>query len=306
MRTYLLFFLVSIILMLGLGCENNIPVHTVAASVGSQQESNTISKEFMEYWYKGTAEISSYSLKQERYGEIREGDAVLIFVTEPFSMKKQVKLDNPQQVGNDKVSVLKLNQVRKFNTGIYDYSIMSSSFTPVQLNRYPYTIKVTSSSQEWCGQTFNQLNLMGNEYRHREYSYFELEGDKDNNMKASLLEEDLMSRLRITGSLPLGSILLIPSIVHSRLAHTILKPEKASVSMVDEGEISTYTIHYENMDRQLEVQVEKTFPYKILGWTEIINERRTIASLKKTMKTAYWSKNRNIDEVLRQELGLTK
>lgn len=98
-----------------------------------------LEKEFTDYWYSGKAELSSYELKQSRYGEIRTGEVVLVFVTEPFSLKKQVKLDNPTKAGKDNVSVLKLNQVRKFKTGIYDYSIMTSTFTPVDLLEHPNT-----------------------------------------------------------------------------------------------------------------------------------------------------------------------
>ena len=41
-------------------------------------KARTISQEFKDYWYSGTAEITSYSLLQERYGELREGTAVNI------------------------------------------------------------------------------------------------------------------------------------------------------------------------------------------------------------------------------------
>ncbi len=39
---------------------------------------------FNSYWYKGTAEITSYQLSQVRYGEVHKGTAVHIFVTENF------------------------------------------------------------------------------------------------------------------------------------------------------------------------------------------------------------------------------
>ena len=47
---------------------------------------------FGSYWYQGKAEINTYALAQFRYGEKREAEAVLIFVTEDFSREKQVKL----------------------------------------------------------------------------------------------------------------------------------------------------------------------------------------------------------------------
>ncbi len=66
------------------------------------------SEEFTQKWYTGKAEISSYDLQQARYGELRNGEAALIFVTEDFSTEKLVKLDEPEKT-NDKLRVLKMN-----------------------------------------------------------------------------------------------------------------------------------------------------------------------------------------------------
>lgn len=85
---------------------------------------------FGDYWHQGLAEVSGYTLKQARYGEMHEGDAVLVFVTEDISKNKQVKLDDPAAAGDDRLPVLKLNALKRFNTGIYTYSLMQSVFTP--------------------------------------------------------------------------------------------------------------------------------------------------------------------------------
>jgi len=129
--------------------------------------------QFKDYWYQGKAEITSYNLQQARYGEIHKGDAVFIFVTEDFSKKKQVKLDYPSKNLKDAVPILKLNATRKFNTGIYPYSTMQSVFTPVNQKEDNGSLKVATSSQEWCGHTFMQLNQRGNNYQVQSNSYFE-------------------------------------------------------------------------------------------------------------------------------------
>jgi hypothetical protein len=103
---------------------------------------------FNDYWYQGKAEITAYAVEQERYGEIRKAEQVNIFVTEDFSARKQVKLDDPAAAGADRVPVLKLNTVRRYHTGIYDYSMMQSVFTPVSGDK---TLKTTCSVQDWCG-----------------------------------------------------------------------------------------------------------------------------------------------------------
>lgn len=50
-------------------------------------------QQFRDYWYGGRGEISRYSLKQSRYGELHDGDAVLVFVTEKVNPTLQVKAD---------------------------------------------------------------------------------------------------------------------------------------------------------------------------------------------------------------------
>ncbi|RMD73211.1 MAG: septum formation inhibitor Maf, partial [Bacteroidetes bacterium] len=93
---------------------------SVARSDVEQSEAATVGavdpRQFTEYWYTGQGELNSYALTQWRYGEPRAGEAVLVFVTEPFSQRKQVKLDRPEADPTDAVSVLKLNHIRKFPT----------------------------------------------------------------------------------------------------------------------------------------------------------------------------------------------
>ena len=112
--------------------EKPTDISTNAITVSSS------SNNWNDYWYDGKAEVNSYKLTQSRYGQDREGTSIIIFVTEDFSKKKQVKLDNPDRNPSDKVSVLKTNMIRKFNTGIYDYSMMASVYSRItgQVSKY--------------------------------------------------------------------------------------------------------------------------------------------------------------------------
>ncbi|SFC81692.1 hypothetical protein SAMN04487907_10993 [Zunongwangia mangrovi] len=87
-----------------------------------------LSSEFKEYWFDGTAEITSYDLEQARYGEMRQGTAIKIFVKEDFLPEEQVKAN---ETSERTFPVLKLNSTKEFITGIYPYSIMESSFFPL-------------------------------------------------------------------------------------------------------------------------------------------------------------------------------
>ena len=90
---------------------------------------------FDAYWHDGKAELDGYRLELSRYGAPRPAQAVMIFVTEPFSQSKHVKLDDPSRSPGDAVDVLKLNLVRDFQTGIYDYNTMVSLFVRSRTTR---------------------------------------------------------------------------------------------------------------------------------------------------------------------------
>ena len=101
---------------------------------------------FESHWRDGQAEIDGYRLVVSRYGENRDGTAVMIFVTEPFNAKKYVKEERSPAHARETVDVLKLNLVRDFQTGIYDYNTMASVF--VRTSDFA-PLKVSFSRAEW-------------------------------------------------------------------------------------------------------------------------------------------------------------
>lgn len=261
------------------------------------------SEDFKSYWYSGNAEITSYQLEQARYGELRDGKAVLVFVTEDFIPEKQVKAD---QYNEANTSVLKLNTTKNFNTGIYPYSIMQSTFYPVENNQH--ALKVTCSVQEWCGQAYSQLNNR-KLYEIISHSYFESEGDQDYKLDKAILENEIWTQLRIDpSSLPTGTIKMIPSFEFIRLKHIEFKAYKAIAELIK----NSYSITYTELNRTLTINFNADFPYEISGWEDTYkdgyglnaNVLTTKATKLKTIKSAYWSKNRTTDEVLRETLQL--
>lgn len=252
-------------------------------------------KSFNDYWYAGEAEISSYNLEQSRYGETRNGTAVLIYVTEPFLADKQVKADNSNP---SNINVLKLNRTKNFTTGIYPYSIMQSTFYPVANNKH--AIKVSCSIQEWCGHVYTQLNNR-NQFEIDSHSYFENQADSNFVLDKNSLENELWTQLRIDPkSLPTGKVNIIPSLEFVRLKHDPLKAYEASATL----STGNYTLNYPSLKRKLSINFNPEFPYEILDWEENINGDITKATRLKTIKSAYWSKKSKKDEVLRETLLL--
>lgn len=271
-------------------------------------------EKFSAYWYAGEAELSRYALQQMRYGEKRNGELMLIYVTEDFLPERQVKDESGQEGA---IKILKLNSVKKFETGIYDYSVMGSTFTPIDYRRFPYTLKSTFSSQDWCGQVFSQLNLRERTLSYQLRSYFEQEGDVDTTLAATYFEEDVWTRMRIEPQmLPLGEIDMIPAQEFLRLRHAPFKAYKANaVLLLQVGdqkapeERYVYRIEFPELDRTVEWICESEFPFKILSWEERIKNRdgqieTTSAELTNSIKNSYWQRNSNADSALRDTLQL--
>lgn len=273
---------------------------------------------FGNYWYQGKAELTRYELQQARYGEIHNGEAVLIFVTEDFLADQQVKYEYGARSSNV-ASVLKLNATRKFFTGIYPYSIMTSVFTPIQNAGSGETFKVTSSSQEWCGHTYMQANLRENRYKGFLHSYFQAEVEKKFDLPNVLLEDAVWTQLRIDpSSLPQGAVKVIPAFHHLRLRHLPMTAEDARIIVTEtvdatlsEKPLNVYRIEYQSIERTLEIKYETEFPYTIVAWSEEITSGFGAAKTLKTtavrthsINSPYWSQHDVADSTLRKELGL--
>lgn len=292
-------------------CNSNEASHTEEEVTSEQKEEEVprknLSQEFKEYWYAGTAEITSYKLEQARYGETRTGTAVMIYVTEPFLKDKQVKADNSSP---DKIPVLKLNATKKYLTGIYPYSIMTSSFYPVYDNQH--ALKVSFSSQEWCGHVYAQINNR-DDYQITSHSYFETEADQNFELQKTILENELWNKIKISPeSLPQGTLQIIPSLEYVRLSHKELKAYEANASLTNSNGIYNYEINYPELERTLTITFNTSFPYAIEGWSETMKSGfgqdaqflTSKATKIKTINTPYWQQNSNKDLYLRDSLGL--
>lgn len=275
------------------------------------------SRSFKSYWYAGTAELSRYQLHQNRYGEVREGDAVLIFVTEDFLPETQVKYEG-RPAPDSPVSILKLNAMRKFLTGVYPYSTMTSVFTPVSPVE-PGTYKVTTTSQEWCGHVFMQLNRRGEGFNGRYFSYFQGEGDREFDLPGAVLEDELWTLIRLDPArLPTGDLSVIPGTLYLRLMHRDIGAYEATATLEDiedatlsSAPLKRYRLAYEDLNRTLTMTFEAEFPHSILAWEETtapLGGRGGVESTRAvrthSIKLDYWNHNRLEDTELRARLGL--
>lgn len=279
------------------------------------------SPEFLSYWKSGLAELSSYAVTTSRYGESRRAQGVMVFVYEEIDDRTRIKVESDRVPLARRVPVLKLNNVLKFNTGIYDYSVMTSVFaglTGPGVTRPFDPRKVSFSSQEWCGNVYHQVLPRPDGLVSTLHSYFESEGDAETVLpypKETLYYEDEMAILlrELDGAfLKTGEsrrIDLVPSLWGRRKRHLPLAFLEATLTKVGPETFTSrsgprraikWTLAWKG--HAMAYHVEADAPRKLLAWDDGKGEKgELVASVRKT----YWERNRNEDEPLRKELGLT-
>ena len=281
--------------------------NTTKTSDASAVENETDKKYDLSY-FSGKAELNTYTLEKARYNGIHSGESVLIFVTEPFLKDVQVKADNPTQ--EKTVSVLKMNRIDRFVTGIYDYSIYTSVFTSTEEVEPTYPLKITMSSQDWCGQSFMQLNnAAGFDIMLR--SYFESEGDTSVHLHYEIAEDNIFNLVRIdTSLLPTGEFDIIPTKSYLRLSHEPLKTYTANASLANLENQIVYSYDIPELRRGVRLFIDPNDHFQIVRWEETYPTvfdgklRKSTYTLKQSERLPYWKLNQVKDAHFRDSLNL--
>lgn len=292
---------------LSLGC---VQAQDTAPQVGLAPDG------FWDHWGDGSAEVNGYTLTQPRYGQTRTGEAVLVFVTETFTAKQRVKSDGGHP---DEYPVIKLNEIRDFQTGVYDYNTMTSSFVRLDgVLALGTPTKVSFSMQEWCGHVWEQWTVDAQRWHRIGHSYFDGEGDVD-------ISTPLPSNVVFEDTLPIfvrglagkwidrgasKSIQLIPTALRSRIRHQEPKPLSATLHRLPQTQtrttpagtfdVSVWTVTTGGQSIA-EYAVEVAAPYRIIQWTSSDGGTGTLTG---STRLRYWQNAKQGDETLRAALGL--
>ncbi len=234
---------------------------------------------FDRWWHDGRAELDGYRLVVQRYGAPRAGQGVLVYVTEPFRIAARVKADDPTRDPGDTWDVLKLNAVRDFQTGIYDYNTMVSTFVRTG-DLAP--VKVSFSSAEWCGHVYEELRIDPGRIDATLHSYFEGESGAHTLPRPAdgVLEDELLILVRgLHGDwLPPGgtrTVPFLPGTLWRRLAHRPIAWGRARIAhardsvrvRVPAGTFTTraWTVAVDD-GRSARFDVETAWPHRVVRW----------------------------------------
>lgn len=294
--------------------------------------------DFKSLWTDGNAELAGYRLVFPRYGELRAGTAVTVFVTEPFAEGDRVKHEGAERPPESVFPVMKLNLMQDFVTGVYDYNTMATVFValePMAGRLAGHPTKVSYSSQEWCGQVYAQALFDRESVRHAVHSYFDGEADLQETIgypEDGLAEDALLlwARGMAAPFLEPGEsrdVALLRSLELCRLSHVALEWERARLTRSPgSAEITvpagTFTVEEHTVTiaagaaravwppaastralpgRTWIFRVEKDAPHRLIMWERSDGLR---AELTGVGRMPYWKLNAESFRSKRRELGL--
>ena len=271
---------------------------------------------FWDHWGDGSAELAGYRLTQPRYGQARRGEAVFVTVTEEFTRATRVKSDGGH---GDEYPVLKLNEVRDFQTGVYDYNVLTSSFLALD-GSSPLGVptKVSFSAQEWCGHAYEHLIADSGSLRRTLHSYFDGEADKDDrhDLPPGAVFGDALPLLvrgvvgELVGPGQTREVPFLPSALDRRLKHKPLAWTTARIArsagavdvVVPAGTYRAYTVTVSPAGGTATTYwVEAAVPHRVVRWTRPDGEEGVLSGV---MRSKYWNQNGEGREDMRAKLGL--
>lgn len=314
--------LVSLVLSAcGQAPEASTPAPKPAATKAARPDPY-FDRKFWSVWGDGKGELSAYTFTTPRYKQLRKGVAITIFVTEPFSNTLRVKADPGRHGPEDEFPVMKLNLIKDYQTGIYDYNDMLSAFVSLAFvnNRVPGITKVSFSSQEWRGHVYSQILFGEKHASFTQHSYFDGEADQERQLdypQNGFSEDALMLWARgmarpFMKAGTSGEVLLLTSLETARARHEALqwryialsRDAKAQSVRVPAGSFEVDVLRVKRPDGSWRAYyVERETPRRIVKWESSEGER---AELLGSDRLKYWEMNGEGGEAALERLGVSR
>ena len=274
------------------------------------EPSRRASGDFWDHWGDGRAELSGYRVTLSRYGEPRQAQLSLIYVTEPHDRRSWIKDDQAEEP--NRIEVLKLIRSMQFMTGIYPYFVMGSTFAPVDAwgdERFQ-PVRINLDVQEWCGSVSQRVFPGKNGVRSLRLSYFEDEAETRRELElgeGTLYEDALLIQLReLDGPFLRGEDWegeIVRELWSLRSGHRAIQPVPARITRMDQDRdgVAVTRFRLEAGEYWRTYDVERAAPRRVLAWETSTGET---AEILQTERLSYWQLNQPGDERYRESLGL--
>lgn len=233
----------------------------VETVVPINQETN---ETFTDYWKKGKIEITKYELKED---SILVGEGSLTF-----------SIDYVEGVNKtDSIQVLHSDFTGKIHKENYDYSAMTSTYSPLNQTLRPHATKVVNSVQEPLGNSFLKLLQIPKSYEIESDNTFKEKTKKHFILERRNLEDELWAKIRMNpNDLPTGDIEIIPSFAYWQSVRKSPNVYEAKAVLKDYlgteftgKKLKIYSLDYPDLKRNLSIVFEGDFPFEIVSWKRV-------------------------------------
>ncbi len=251
-------------------------------------------------WDDGRAEVNAYEARHRRYGTLRPFTAYHVVVKEDFSKSQLVKAD-PGHDPSDLVSVMKMNQIIEYQTGIYAYRQMASTFFERSTMDL---LKFSLTSSEWCGNTYKEYTRRDGEAALHVHTYWDNQAEATYDLPVApdvVLYDQMPLWIRSLAQAPgtTLSLRLVPGQIHSQGPKPELRP--AVLRAVGEETIEAPAGKFRALRWELKPGSDppdlywtaRGFPHLLVAWDTPDGGRYR---LKWTQRLAYWRLNHPGDE----------
>ncbi len=288
MKNLLFISLISLLI----SCNNTQKTQTISVNYPTDID-NYFNSNWADttFWDDGLAEVNKYVASRTIYGKERNFEYVLIAVSEDFNKEFSVKTDDYSR--EDLYKVIKLNAFASIPTDNYPYHFLTSTF--VDRNNSLSVIKLTQSSQEWCGNTTKEFSPSDTSMQLTYTSYWDGEGAGIKKISNGFLFEDqlhyTLRSLKFTEGLTFNT-----QILENQVSSKIGKLVKynATITVSSSQIMDASLIDYETWLVEVQLDGNKTNTYHFdTKFPHTLIQQKTWDNRNLLLKTAdryaYWN-----------------
>ncbi len=252
----------------------------------------------LQRWDEGLAQICLYEGRQLKYGNLVPSSLEMITIRETMDQLRLVKAADASAAW----PVMKMNLTRRTRTGVYEYVQMASVFVHRDTGRL---VKLATTSSEWCGTSFTQLECPEGKAELLISNYFPSGGTRREQLDPDALPvfydqlplflKQRLDSLEAGEAFQLAAPLLSHKPSYSVAPAQVLEVETGTETLADGSAVDVRRVKLRTETGDETFAFAET-PLRSLVYWE--NEAGEHYRLRKEMFLDYWNRNQPGDEAL--------